>query len=464
MADDVKKRSVTANDSGDVRGASVFHWILGYQPTAGAGDLPPWWTPARDWYLRQTIERESFWAGALSIAVTKMSSLAWELDSDAPRVRNYFQSLLLTADNNQSWVNFLARHLMDFLCTDNGAFVEVVRATSAAGSRILGLVHLDSLRCTRTGDPDYPVIYRDTKGVNHEMQPHQVISFSDMPDPSETYYGVGHCAASRAYRGILKMAAIETYIYEKVSGKRALAVDLVGGISDKQLATAVTSAEEERIGKGYVSYMGAIVVPTLSDVAITHTRINFAELPDGFDREKEFNIGLLQYANAIGLDPQELQPLTGAALGTGTQAEVLSEKGKGKGLAAWRQQWTHAVNQFVLPDAVTFAFDENDLKDTQQKAIISKTRADAMGIYIDKGIVTPSQAAQILADEGEIPDEFVPADQTPGGTLTDSEKPESEADQAAAQAAQPQPADINAAVKEIGAALAEFKEAMDGEQ
>ena len=88
------------------------------------------------------------------------------------------------------------------------------------------------------------------------MQPHQVIVFSDMPDPSETYYGVGHCAASRAYRGILKMAAIETYIYEKVSGKRALAVDLVGGISDKQLATAVTSAEEERVGDGPVDDAG----------------------------------------------------------------------------------------------------------------------------------------------------------------------------------------------------------------
>jgi hypothetical protein len=125
------------------------------------------------------------------------------------------------------WTTFLYQHLRDFLTTDNGAFIEIVRATRAAGSRIIGLMHLDSLRCQRTGDPDIPVIYTDRKGREHEMKYHQVMLFADMPDPGATYFGVGYCAASRAYKSIYRMSAIERYGSEKVSGRRPLAIHFV---------------------------------------------------------------------------------------------------------------------------------------------------------------------------------------------------------------------------------------------
>ena len=68
-------------------------------------------------------------------------------------------------------------HLRDYLLTDNGAFVEVVRASAASGSRIIGLAHLDSARCTRTADPDVPILYRDRLGKIHEMRWWQVLTF-----------------------------------------------------------------------------------------------------------------------------------------------------------------------------------------------------------------------------------------------------------------------------------------------
>lgn len=444
---DIRKFSVTADDVGTVGGASVFYWMLNPQPSTGG--MPVWWSPARDYYLRQALYQpfHDFWAGAIGIAITKMASQAWEIEGDAPRLRNYAQQLLLSADNNQSWVAFLGRHLQDYLCTDNGAFIEVVRASSAAGSRILGLMHIDSLRITRTGDPDIPAIYRDTKGKEHEVQAHQILMLADMPSSAETWHGVGFCAESRAWGNILKMEGIERFIYEKVTGKRALAVDLVNGISEQQMKAAVTSAEEEKTGKGYVAYLGAVVIPTLSDVPITHTRINFAELPDGFERKQEFDISMLGFANAIGLDIQDLQPLTGQPLGTGAQSQVLHDKAQGKGLSAWRQQITHLFNQFVFPDATTFAFSENDLRDKQQRAQISLDRANAVSTLVEKGLITGAQGVQVLADDGELPKEFVPLDQTPEGTITDADQPQSEADLQAAQAQQAG-ADVTAATKE----------------
>lgn len=447
---DVKKYSVTAADVGSVSAAPVFHWMLNAMP--GGGGAPIWWSPARDWYLRQALYSpfHDFWSAAVGIAITKMSSQAWEIEGDAPRLRNYAQQLLLSADNNQSWVSFLSRHLQDYLCTDNGAFVEIVRASSAAGSRILGLMHLDGLRVTRTGDPETPAIYRDTTGRDHEIEAHQILMLADMPSSAETWHGVGFCAASRAWGAILKMESIERYIYEKVSGKRPLAVDLVNGINETQMRTAVEAAKEDSQSKGQVTYMGAVVVPTLSDVPITHERINFAELPDGFDRKQEFDINVLQFANAIGLDVQDLQPLTGQPLGTGAQSQVLHDKAQGKGLAAWRQQITHLVNQFVLPDAVTFAFSENDLRDRKQRAEISLDRANAVSTLVEKGLITGAQGVQVLADEDELPKEFVPLDQTPKATITDADQPQSEADLAAAQAQQ-----VNAGADAVGTAVKE---------
>ncbi|OGC94597.1 MAG: hypothetical protein A2W25_02405 [candidate division Zixibacteria bacterium RBG_16_53_22] len=458
---DVKKKSVTANDVGSVGGASVFRWM--FNPTYGAPDgLPDYWSPARDAYLRAqlTAPFHDFWVGAIGIAISKMASQGWDVEGKAPITRARAQSLLLEADSNQSWVAFLGSHLQDFISTDNGAFIEIVRASKGAGSRIIGLMHLDSLRITRTGDPNIPALYRDTKNAEHELKAHQILMLSDMPSSAETWYGVGLSAASRAWGAIKKLEAIERFIYEKVAGVRPKAVDLVGGVSENQLRQAVESAHEDNHSKGYVQYMGAVVVPTLSDIAITHTRINFAELPDGFDYKQQFDNCALLVANAIGLDIQDLQPLSGQRLGTAMQSEVLDAKSRGKGLSAWRQQITHALNQFVIAPTVTFAFSESDIRETEQRAKITETFANAMGTLVEKQILTPAQALQMLADEEIVPKEFVPDDTTPRESLQDSEKPEAEAE-AQEEAPPDEPTEEATTVKEMRSQFADALKRFD---
>lgn len=434
------RKSITANNY-EVGHGLPLAWMLN-SSTVGRTGLPRYWSPTRDYYLREILysEYHDFWAGAIGIAITKISSLAWEIEGTQPRIRNYFQQMYLNTDGGQSWVSFIARHLSDFLCTDNGAFVEIVRTSSAAGSRILGLMHLDSLRCTRTGEEEIPIIYRDLKGIEHEVAAHQVLMLSDMPASAASLHGVGLCATSRAWTAIRKMEAIERYIYEKVSGDRALALDIVKGIAPRHIQESVESAredKEERLsnrssingdtspGNAFL-YLGSVVVPVLDDTKLEHVRINFAELPDGFDRQKEFDIAVLQMANSIGLDVQDLQPLTGRPLGTAMQSEVLEEKSKGKGLAAWRQQWMHLHNQLVLPTTITFAFSENDLRDKEMLARVFNSEADAVSKTIAGGMITPAQGAQIMADADFIPAEFVPEDTTPQEAIADTEKPGAE--------------------------------------
>lgn len=422
-------KSVTAGDAGDVGQNGVIRMIIplaswGIDRKSLPAELPLYWTRDRDFVLSATVHHEAMWGAAVGIALTKTASMSFEIQGDVALRVKRGQELFLSADGSRvGWVSFLAKHLRDFLTTDNGAFVEIVRATKSAGSAIIGIRHLDSRRCTRTGDPEIPVIYRDRMGAIHEMRDYQVIMLSDMPDPSDTYYGVGLCAASRAYPSIYKLASIEWYLREKVAGLHPLAIHIVNGILSNQLNDAISGAKQETLGKGVAQYMGAVIVGIPAQATPELVTIPLAELPDGFNRKEEFDISLLTYADCLGLDPQDLQPLTGQAMGTGAQSQILAEKAGGKGLSAWRQMWTHAVNEFILPDMTTFVFVEKDYRDMKMRADVSKARADVSKVRIDAGITNAQQELQVLVDDDELPKEFLEVDQTEGDSLSDDEKP-----------------------------------------
>jgi len=425
---DIIKKSVTKDDYADSPRGGIMNilvpgWYPGLDWIAMPPDPPSYWSQERDAVLRSTVYHEAFCADAVGIASTKMVSQAWEISSEITLRAKRAQETLLNSD----YVALMFRHIRDYITTDNGAFVEIVRATSAIGSRIIGVVHLDSLRITRTGDPKIPAIYRDRRGVEHEIKDYQIIMLSDMPDPGEAFNGVGFCAASRCYREIHKLTAINRYVTEKVSGRRPLAIHFINSISPTKLEEARLAAEQDASRKGQFVYMGAIVIPILdADKTPEVATVPLAEMPDGFNRKEETDFTILSYANAIGLDPQDLQPLTGQSLGAGAQSQVLDDKSKGKGLAAWKQAWTHQYNLKVLDEETTFVFVEKDYRDQERQGAVTKLRAEGMKVMTDATILTPAQALQVLVDADELPKEFLTEDMTPGDTLSDTEKPETE--------------------------------------
>lgn len=419
---EVLNKSVTQADYNTSPQSGVMHFML---PMMGGSspDLPAFWSYARDWVLYSTIYRESMWAAAINIATTKMTSQSWEVESDFTARQERAKQLFIGFDGNRGWVGGMAKHLQAFLLTGNGGPVEIVRASRAAGSRILGLVPLDPFRTIRTGDPSYPLIYRDRLGREHVLRNTDAFIISDNPDMMDIWYGVGHCAGERAYQSIIKLEAIERYVYEKVSGKRALAFDLISGVVPQQIEDAKRTAISESVAKGVTNYMGSIIMPLAGDQAPVHVRINLAELPDGFERKEEFDLAVLTYARSIGIPVQDLQPLSGQGLGTGTQSQVLEESAKGQGLAAWRKSWTHAVNEFTLDDRTTFYFKENDIRDKEREAKVRIDESAVIQAWVTMGAITIDQARQLGVDADLLPAEFIATDETPGGSLSDTEKP-----------------------------------------
>lgn len=429
---DVLKRSVTDGDHNKADGFSV---LLG--PTSwgsqigllagvkGATGLPPYASKTADIILSETPFIENMWASALNTAITKQTGLGFtveDIDENATRLKRA-QDLLINYDGR--YIHGLARNLRDYLTTDNGSFIEIVRQSNAAGSRVIGLRHLDSLRCFRTGDPRRPVIYLDRSGKHHLLNDYDVVMFSDMPSPRAEYVGYGVCAARRAFEVILKLTAMETYVREKVSGSRNLAIHIVNGITSQQLEGALVSTENAQRGKGYVVYKGSTIIPMIKDEPPSVVTIPLAEIPDGFNADSERRDAYLRYANALGVFVGEIQPLSGQGLGTGQQAVVGQEVSEGRGLASWRKSFEHAITHKILPEKCSFYFAVADTKDKKDRADGLSAWANALKTLIDTKTITPEQALNVLVDEGELPREFLQVDGTAGGMVTDTESNDS---------------------------------------
>jgi hypothetical protein len=448
---DLQRRSVTKNDTGDT---GVIHFIVGNPALQLAGvdqtllpGLPDQWSHARDAVLLGTLRMLGLWASVINKAVTKQVALGWTVSDtkDIQARTERLQDILHGADGS-NWVSFGQRHLQSMYLTDNGCFVEIVRSARAPGSRILGLMHLDSLRCRRTGDPQRPVIYTDSQGQEHELRADDVLCYADMPRQDVESRGVGLCAASRAFQAILKLAAVESYFRDKVSGRNPKAIHIINGLTAPQLEKALITAKVDAQNKngnganGGVTYMGSIVIPVLdTSLSASIVTIPLAEIPDGFEVQTEREAAMLEMVNAVGMPIQDVKPLSGQGLGTGTQTIIQDEAAEAMGPAvAWRKWWTYAMNNRISAKTTTFTFATNDVRDQKAKAELANLRATERATRIASGELTPQQAQQLALDAGDLPKELAPSDETAGGQVTDTEKV-AEADTVQQQQPQPTP-------------------------
>jgi hypothetical protein len=82
---EILKKSVTLDDTDPYQGGAVIRYILPWNFWGITSEdtlpqtLPVYWTPKRDFHLRSTLYHEDFWAGAIQIACTKVSSKSWQV-------------------------------------------------------------------------------------------------------------------------------------------------------------------------------------------------------------------------------------------------------------------------------------------------------------------------------------------------------------------------------------------------
>ena len=428
-----RKRSVTAGDyvpAGTSPDGGIFLFQI-LDPGGFSSPAPE--LPARSPYtwqadevLAATLDLEDMWASAVNQAITKLAVRGFTIadTDDSDRRTSKAQRLVVNLDGPACYREGTSKLVHNFLTCRNGCFLEVAREGKSPASRPLALYHLDAHRCRRTGSLEYPVVYWDSQGHWHALRAADVIYFADMPSPRAALYGTGRPAAERAFKTIAKLAAVETYFREKITGARALKLVFISGVGKKKLEQVKETSDLEMARRGFVTYKGAVVVPSDGDNPITIAEVDLAGVPDGFDVDKERKDAYLRYANALGIPVQDIQPLSGQGLGTGTQAIILDEAASGQGLAYFTKMLEDKLNWLIMPKATTFTFDTNDLRDKKQRADVQKTQTDNImtlrGTAQAPGIITADQALNMAADQGIVPKEFLPHDQTAGAAVTDS--------------------------------------------
>lgn len=410
-------------------GPADFSWGGLLSGVKGADGLPSWGSVARDQILRTSRLVSGLWGSVLAKAITKMMVRGYTLDDQTDSQQRLNHAKQILESYGPGFAKGLARGMQDHLGTNMGQVIAIERATNKPGAKITGLIHLDALRCTPTWSPDYPLLYWSPHGGVYLLPDWGVIRITDMPASDPLAFDYGQCASDRAWEAIIQDAAITTYFREKITGSRNLAIYIIRGLTFEQLRDALTTSEDGREARNFMLYKGSTLIPLLSDTEVELTEIPLASVPDGFQVDEARSDIRLRMANAAGIPVQDIQPLSGQGLGTGTQSVIQDEAYEGMGLAAYPKLLAEAFNAKLFSDSTTFKIYTNDIRDQKAKADTQKIQADVIltlvGTAQAPGIISREQGLNMATDIGLVPKEFMDAtpDATPGGTLTSDDKP-----------------------------------------
>jgi hypothetical protein len=385
-------------------GDSNTHLIV--QLARIADEITPWgvnWR-FRDRMLRAALHMEPFLGSTVANLVARYSSLRWVLDGPEETVDVMQEILVRGSDFGNGWNSLMRKLGTDLLSTDNGGFLEVIRAGTGDADPVLGLAHLDSNRCIRTGVPATPVIYVDEDDREHLMAEHQVKMLADNPSPITTMRGMQICGVSRAIKLSLLQRDVTNFRREKIGGRSPNAIHLVAGISATDLATVRDRVKSEQDQMGRMTYSDPLIFTAFdTEAGVSTATINLADLPEGFDLDTEMTWYVTILALAFGVDYQDIAPLQQGNLGNAEQSKTLDRKSRGKGPALWQSLIRHVMNfEGILPEGISFDYDEEDHEEDAEAADLAATWFDTLAKAKSAGITNADQAQQILLDKGII--------------------------------------------------------------
>lgn len=377
---------------------------------ASMADEMPAWSFAtlkmRDRELREFWKKETILAGAMNSVCLQRAAFKWKVEGPE-RTQKAVTALLHRAitGNQFGWIPFVTAISQDLLSTDNGAFIEVIRSDNSPLAPVVGIGHLDSLRCFRTGNPESPVIYEDAlDGKRHLLPYYSVISVSELTSPDSSMRGAGFCAVSRVLRYAQLLRDIAVYKHEKVSGRHYRAIHFVGGVSRKEIDDIMTRGQEQADNRGQKRFIMPQIVASLDpEKPISTATIDLASLPDNFDLDQELKWYITGLSMGFGVDYQDLAPLPGGNLGSAAQSEVLHKKSSAKSPAVFMQIIENIFHFYgVIPSNVEFTFEEKDLDDKAKQMAVQKERIEKRAIQIRSGEITPEVARIMAVREGDL--------------------------------------------------------------
>jgi hypothetical protein len=269
---------------------------------------PAWWSPVRDQYLRDQVYINPFLDSIVSTVTMKIMNLPVKVLSRDTGVEKYnrlaetYNDILLKSlYHNQT----LEKFIRSMLIQDNGAFMYITGnepSDSPLLSMPTGLLHLDSTLCTRTGDPEFPVVFQDYDGRFYKLHTSRIIMCSQSPSIDAEMFGVGYSFVSRAM--ILAQHFNDIFQYEgEILGSRSSEEIVWGtGVRSDDIRKAFEVADLDSDNAG-LDHFGKRVYIGMRDSAGKIGTLRLKNLPENFQKRDDIEITLTLIALASGGSP-----------------------------------------------------------------------------------------------------------------------------------------------------------------
>jgi len=261
-----------------------------------------------------------------------LSIKAWIRQAD-----EYERRLYELSEFGAGYDTLIGKTLQAYGQQDNGFFWEIIGDGNKDGPIVgpaLGIAVLDSARCTRTGDPEFPVVYRDATGTRYRLHRSRVAFRASMPSDQEEMYGVGLSPLSRAINTVQHLIDISTYEQEKLGSRPKRGILLMGGgLDPTDMESAVRLADSTMDARSLARYGQMVAMGSRNITEPTINLIDLASVPDGFDKEMSTTLGMYAIALAWNIPPRWLWPAT-ATGATKADAMFSHIAGQGAGVGA----------------------------------------------------------------------------------------------------------------------------------
>jgi len=403
------------------------------------GLVPPWWSRQRDIELRRFWMSVNHLAGAFYTLKSKLAAVPFRIEARDASVKAHvkmaeqFQQILEEeSDFGQGWAECFGKFLLDRWSMDNGGFLEVIGAGKKDGPIVgpaLGLAHLDSARCMRTGSPEYPVVYTDTDSRRYRLHYTRVIYGSELPSPRAEMNGVGLCWTSRCIDVAQNMLDIATYKSEKLGSRPQRGIIVTrGGLDPEVLQQAFLAAEHSMSDQGLSRFSKFVLVGGGDYPDADLSMIDLASLPDGFDEQQSITLGMFAIALAGGVPPRWLWP---ASESGATKADAMYQHvagltgGPGSTLAmianaiGGSERGRYHISGKFLPPSLRMVFDFQDDEQDRTQAEIRELRSKQRTADLASGVIDVRTAREQALASGDISEAQFEALELEEGRLAD---------------------------------------------
>lgn len=384
----------------------------------GSELISPWWSKQRDADLRRFWKSVDHLAGAVYTLQSRLITIPFQVlprdktvKAHVRQAEEFTDMLVNQSEFGEGWGTFYSKFVEDLAVQDNGGFAEIIGEGKPDGPIVgmpTGVAHLDSWRSTRSGDPEFPVVYQDTDGKRYKLHHTRVVFASQMPSPSATMKGVGVCAVSRCINIAQSLLDIMVYKQEKLGSRPHRNILVTQGGLDPDDVTSAFLMAESRMGAQQLRRYSKSVVIGHGDLPEADLKqIDLASLPDGFDERESTVLAMAAIALAFGMDARELFP----AMSEGaTRAEAIIQhmKQRGKGPGQILEMTERLFEYKVLPAHLRMVFDFQDDAQDNQVAEIRGKRAERHERDLLSMSVDVRTVREQMAEDGDLTqDQFV---------------------------------------------------------